>query len=486
VTQDDILTNMRWAEKRRDEIPIEVIQIDDGFQVEVGDWFNSDTRSFPLGMAQLSEQIREGGFMPGLWLAPFIAKPGAQLLHDNPEWVLRNRWRLPTNPGFTFETFSRAIDVSRPGFLEYLRNLISRIVYEWGYDYLKLDFLYAGALPGMRFDNTQTRAQALHKALSVIRQSAGEEVLLLGCGCPLGSGVGIFDIMRIGPDVAPCWSPSYRGIKFPFKNEPGLPSVRNAMQAAINRGFLHHRWWVNDPDCLLIRDQDSQLTEAEVQSMATIISLSGGSLFTSDDLPSLSDTRADWLARLLPLLPRSARVVDWFDTAYPSHLLLPLSGEIGSWHLLAVLNWNEKEDDIKIHFAKLGLPLVEAYHAVDFWRESYHRIENAWLDLSSIPGHGVRLLAIRPVGDVPLWLGDTLHISQGLAVQDWKPLEKHLEIVLDLGRRAYGKVWLTLPSDPTSMIQDGKPIAYRRDSSNVFVCDLAMDGRSRLEIYWDT
>jgi alpha-galactosidase len=477
---------MRWAEKKRDAVPIDIIQIDDGFQAEVGDWVTSDVRSFPMGMSRLSEEIQEAGFMPGLWLAPFIAKPGAQLLHDNPEWVLRNHWNLPTNPGFTFGTFSRAIDVSHPDFLEHLQGLISKITHEWGYNYLKLDFLYAGALPGVRFDDTQTRAQALYKALGVIRQSAGEGVLLLGCGCPLGSGVGIFDMMRIGPDVAPVWSPSYRGIQFPFTNEPGFPSVRNAMQAAINRGFLHRRWWVNDPDCVLVRDHDSQLTEAEVQSMATIISLSGGSLFISDDLPSLSDPRAKWLARLVPILPGSARAVDWFDTVYPSRLLLPLSGESGSWHLLAVLNWNAREKDIRIDLAKLGLPLANAYHGVDFWRESYQRIEDAWLDLSSIPGHGVRLFAIRPVGDVPLWLGDTLHISQGLAVQEWKPREKRLEIVLDLGRRANGKAWLTLPSDPTSVTLDGKPIACRHESSNVFVCDLAMDGRSRLDMVWDT
>ncbi|UCF61553.1 MAG: hypothetical protein JSV37_02410, partial [Anaerolineaceae bacterium] len=377
-------------------------------------------------------------------------------------------------------------DVTHPGYLTYLQELISIIAHEWGYDYLKLDFLYAGALPGVRFDDTKTRSQALYNALSVIRESAGEDVLLLGCGCPLGSGVGIFDMMRIGPDVAPGWLPSYRGIDFLLKNEPGSPAARNAIQAAINRSFLHGRWWVNDPDCLLVRDKDTQLTEAEVQSLATIISLTGGSLFISDDLPLLSDTRVNWMARLLPLLPRSARVVDWFDTAYPSSLLLPLSGESGSWHLLAVLNWKEAEEDIKIHMARLGLSPIDTYHVVDFWGETYHRVDDASLDLLSIPGHGVRLLAIRPVGVSPLWLGDTLHISQGLAVQEWNLLEKRLEIVLDLGRRAKGKAWLTLPSDEISMTLDGKPIAFRHVSSNVYVCDLAMGGRSRLEISWDT
>jgi hypothetical protein len=148
------------------------------------------------------------------------------------------------------------------------------------------------------------------------------------------------------------------------------------------------------------------------------------------------------------------------------------------------LNWDDAEMDERIQFTKLGLPYAEAYHTVDFWGESYRRIEGSVLERSSIPGHGVRLEAIRPVGETPLWLGDTLHISQGLAVQEWNLETNQLSSVLDLGRSAQGSVWLALPSEPISIKLDGDSIDHRCCSPNVYVCDLVLDARSRLDIFW--
>ena len=70
---------------------------------------------------------------------------------------------------------------------------------------------------------------------------------------------------------------------------------------------LHRRWWINDPDCLLVRQEDTRLTPAEVQTLATVLALSGGSLIVSDDLPALAEERVEWLARLLPPLQGRAR-----------------------------------------------------------------------------------------------------------------------------------------------------------------------------------
>ena len=485
VTQDDVLTNLQWAKQNRDVIPLEIIQIDDGFQDEVGDWYETNATSFTDGMNKLSAHIRDAGFQSGLWLAPFVAKPGARLLGEHPEWVLRDSSGRSVNPGFIFESFSRALDVTHPEYLAHLKDLITTVAHEWGYDYLKLDFLYAGALPGAHHDPTQTRAQAFYRVLKVIREAAGEDVTLLGCGCPLGSGVGIFDCMRIGPDVAPRWRPSYRGISFPFKNEPGMPATRSAIHSIITRGFLHRRWWINDPDCLLLRDENTHLTEAEVQSLATVISLSGGSLIVSDHMPALSKERVTWLARLLPPLPGTARIVDWFDATYPSRLVLPLVGEAGSWYLIALLNWSDLPADVDLDLEEMGVQFAGALHTVDFWRASYRRMEDSLLHLSEIPAHGIRLLAVRPVLEPPQWLGDTLHISQGLAVRSWNVVDKRLVAQLDLGRRAQGRVWLALPSAPEIAILDKRPISWQPAAKGVYTFDLALGGEARLEIIWE-
>jgi alpha-galactosidase len=111
-----------------------------------------------------------------------------------------------------------------------------------GFDYFKLDFLYAGAIPGRRHADIAP-LDAYRLGLGLIRSAVGARTTLLGCGAPLLPSIALVDAMRIGPDVAR-----------PSSEQSGLVSVRPAaLTAARARAFLHGRWWVNDPDCLLAR-----------------------------------------------------------------------------------------------------------------------------------------------------------------------------------------------------------------------------------------
>ncbi|MEW6567468.1 MAG: glycoside hydrolase family 36 protein [Chloroflexota bacterium] len=512
VGEANVLANLEWARAHREELPLELIQVDDGFQADVGDW-DQCRASFPSGMAALAGRIREAGFRPGLWLAPFILKPTASPVRDHPDWILRGPSGRPVNAGYVWETFTRALDVTHPRALDWARGVIRTAVREWGYDYLKLDFLYAGALSGRRHDTSVTRAQALRRALEALRREAGEEVTLVGCGCPLGSGVGIFDAMRIGPDVADRWHPAYRGIEAFFRHEPDFPSARNAVRNTISRAALHRRWWVNDPDCLLLRepsprpknmrsreahgflDEDQAppptpisaggLTEGEVQALATAIALSAGSLIVSEHLPSLSRERLSWLARLIPPLPSAARVVDWIDARSPSLLVLPLEGPVGAWYLVAVINWADSPKDLSVPLAWLGLPPADAYHALDFWQEAYRRLPAPALDCTSVPAHGARLMAMRPVRPGAEWIGDTLHVSQGLSVGEWRAGQSGIHALIDLGRRGFGRVWLALPAQPRCAVFEGRALTPHRVADDVYTLDLAVLFRGELEVAWD-
>lgn len=55
----------------------------------------------------------------------------------------------------------------------------------------------------------------------------------------------------------------------------------------INRSCMHNKWFINDPDCLLLRDSLA-FTECEIVSIATVKALSGGSFIVSDDLEGTS------------------------------------------------------------------------------------------------------------------------------------------------------------------------------------------------------
>jgi len=511
ITEVDLLANVDWAEAHRNELPLDVIQLDDGFEAEVGDWFSTNA-GFPTGLEGVSRRIHRAGLVPGLWLAPFVAKPGARILTDHPEWILRNRIGAPVNAGFIWDSFTRALDVTHPQVVDHVDRLVTTAVGEWGFEYLKLDFLYAGALRGKHHDPRRTRAQALRTILEHIRQAAGEATTLAGCGCPLGSGVGIFDAMRIGADVAVRWNPAYKGHETLLRRERDLPSVRNAIQNIITRAPLHRRWWINDPDCLILRQPHaiqipghdrhpygvvgevtsmaeslsrmrSRLTPDETISLATIIALSGGSLFVSDHLPSLSAERLDWLARVLPPLPAGLRALDWFDHTQPSILVLPLEGAAGMWNLVALFNWADEPDEGSLNLNLLKME-AEDFRAVSFWDGHYLPFKGPNLVSTAIPPHGVRLFSVRPAGPGPAWIGDTLHISQGLAVSTVEVHGRSLAMGLELGRRASGTAFLELPSLPKRSTLDGVPIESVQVGLNVHAMQLKFDGAARLEIEW--
>ncbi len=328
IDPESIRGNLQSLQRMRSDLPLDLVQIDDGFEAQVGDWLAFQP-AFPQGVAPLAAEIRHAGFSPGLWLAPFIVHPRSRLAAEHPDWLLRGAFNRPVNAGFLWNTFTTALDLTLPPAQEYVREVIHTAVQRWGFSYLKLDFLFAASLPGKRFDPTRTRAQVLRRALEDVRQAAGEEAQLLGCGCPLGPAIGLVDAMRISSDVDVGWTPSYRGQKFFFQAEPHMPSVRNALQNVLCRLPLHQRWWINDPDCLLLRPE-TRLTLEEIRTLASVIALSGGSLFLSDDLPALPPERLRIAESLLPLIGQAARIPDWLDQHTPSRLRLDLENSSGA------------------------------------------------------------------------------------------------------------------------------------------------------------
>jgi alpha-galactosidase len=474
-----IQENLLAAEAARPRLPLELIQIDDGFQAQVGDWLSTQA-AFPDGLAPLAAEITRRGFTPGLWLAPFIVHPRSRLAAERPEWLLRNRWGRPVNAGFIWNTFPTALDVTHPQALEYARQVVDTAVHAWGFPYLKLDFLYAAALPGRYRDPTRTRAQALHAGLQALRDAAGAQTTLLGCGCPLGSAIGLVDAMRIGADVAPDWHPTYFGTQFFFKPEPDFPSARNAAHNALTRAPLHRRWWINDPDCLLVRP-DSRLTLAEIQTLATVIALTGGSLLLSDDLPALPPERLRIAESLLPLIGREPHVLDWLDSPTPARLQLDLDGPAGRWHLAALFNWRDTPQAIDFKLDEFYLDPAQPYLAREFWSGKVYRI-SASQRFPAAPAHGCLLLALRPVRSLPMYLGSDLHVSQGLEVRAWERLIDRVSLVLERPGPAAGSVDLYLPRPPQSASLDGASLAWETPGAQIYRFPVRFERSARLDI----
>lgn len=464
VQESDVQENVQSALELRKQLPLDLIQLDDGFQHAVGDWLNFSP-NFPQGVAPLASHIDSHGFTPGLWLAPFIVDPRSDLAHRHPEWLLRGRFNRPVNAGYTFwGAFATALDLTHPEALDYATRIVRTAAQEWGYPFLKLDFLYAAALPGKYRDPTRTRAQVMRLGLEALRQAAGEECFLLGCGCPLGSAIGLVDGMRVSSDVSEEWEPSFSGIHTFFRHEPDFPSIRNATHNSLTRSFMHRRWWLNDPDVLL-PGPDLPFSEAEFETLATVTALTGGVLLVSGQLSQIPAHRLRQWASLLPLIDQRPSLPDWIESPTPRRLRFDLENTLGSWHVLAYFNWADEPE--KINFAPEDFNLPENAMTImrEFWTGQVYPMSLDIVTEILLPAHGVRLFALRDLTPgIPAYLGSDLHISQGLEVSDWKVAqlgeEYILEIYLERPGHAQGSLDLYLPNPPKQVLLNDLPISF--------------------------
>lgn len=481
VTANDIEENLKAIVQGQDRLPLQLVQIDDGFESEVGDWF-SFKPAFPEGVAPLAKKIKQEGLTPGLWLAPFILSPRSRLYHDHPDWILRKKSGRPVNAGLGWNTLTTALDLSNPDALAYTCEVVRRAAMDWGFQYLKLDFIYATALSGRYHDPTRTRAQVLRQAMESIRQAVGEKVTLLGCGAPLGSMLGVVDLMRIGPDVSGSWQPHFLGLRRLIRNEPSVPCARNSIRSILTRANLHKHWWVNDPDCLLIRP-DSELSLDEVRTLATAIGVTGGSILLSDDLPGLPAERQHIAEVLLPILGERARVVDWFDSPMPVRVRVDLFNETGEWQVLAAFNWKDLPEDI--HITLDDFKLAEGHYLTrEFWSGELGNLtgEKAMI-FSKVPAHGCVLLAARRIEeDKPIFVGSTLHFSQGIEVVEWKSVDNVIRATIRLPRHTAGDIFFHHPGEVKGVEVNGMPGHINKYENQIYSVALEVDGFAHIQI----
>ena len=132
ITEKEVLKNLGYLSRNKDRLPLDVVQIDDGYQEELGDWLKPNEK-FPSGMKSLADQIRGRGFTPGIWLAPFLFSEDSRFYHDNHNWYILNKKGFPLrallNPdwGATKKIF--ALDMTRPQAQEHLYNVIKTVVW---------------------------------------------------------------------------------------------------------------------------------------------------------------------------------------------------------------------------------------------------------------------------------------------------------------------------------------------------------------------
>ncbi|HYN97109.1 MAG TPA: glycoside hydrolase family 36 protein [Pilimelia sp.] len=284
VTEADIAENV--AALGGADLPVDVVQIDAGWEAEVGDWLLLSDR-----FASLDEPIRRirgAGRRAGIWVAPFAVAAGSVLAREHPEWLIGAPDGAPTPAGQWYDQPLYGLDATHPGAAGYLRRVFGGLA-ESGIDYFKIDFLYAGAVTGSRHGGLDAVA-GYRAGLQLIRDAIGPDSYLLGCGAPVLPSVGLFDAMRVSPDTAPHYEPD--------RGDVTQPGQRSATLATVARAWQHGRFWVNDPDCLIVRPAVERRAE-----WAALVARYGGLRASSDRIADLDEWGLATTRRLLSEVP---------------------------------------------------------------------------------------------------------------------------------------------------------------------------------------
>jgi len=318
----DVVANIEKARRLGRSFPIEVFQVDDGYETDIGDWLQAKP-GYP-GLDGLAAAITRHGFRAGIWTAPFSAAETSAIFAAHPNWMVAEGGR----PKFAHRSWNRAIhalDLTRPDVQAHLHELF-RALKKAGFTYFKIDFLFGSAMPGER-SRRVTPIQAYREGLRVIRKAVGRS-FVLGCGAPLLPSAGLVDGMRIGEDTAPYW-----------KTRPSAfqgPNAYFALKNALLRQFMHRRFWLNDPDCLLLRDRKIELSRNERELYALASGALDNLVIDSDDLALIGDGERRLFRRVLGLRGGRSRVLGLLgDDAY---LIRSTGGPAGDLSMVANLS----------------------------------------------------------------------------------------------------------------------------------------------------
>jgi hypothetical protein len=254
-----------------------------------------------------------------------------------------------------------AIDPTHPG----ARGLVDYYTYwftNWGFDYVKLDFLSHGSLEGVHYDtNVTTGIQAYNQGMQYLRSSLGARMFL-------------------SESIAPI---------FPYQYAHSRRIACDAMTSRISdtaytMNAVSLGWWIggrlyafNDPDLMVF---DNGPNSNEVQSRLINCAITGlylnGSILTNT--ASIGTAQQCLTNAAINSVARNARPflpVDGATGTGAATILLQQAGR--NWNI-AVFNYGSTSTSTTVNLAAAALP-AGTFFATNLWDGSTITVSNSFL-----------------------------------------------------------------------------------------------------------
>ena len=346
-------------------IEANLIQIDGGWWTDRGDYL-SVKEELPDGMKGVADYIKSKGYMPGIHLDGFRADKASKIYEAHPDWFLKdqngNTICQEIDKGDTFMKYIY-FDFSNPEVTKHIKDVLTTIREEWGFQYFKIDFIRYGlkddilkvhAKEGVTeihaFDPSMTSMERTRAGLKAMREGIGE-AFFLGCSSVFGPTFGLVDGLRTGGDISPT-------MDF-FRTR----CLQNGGNFYLNKTLVQ-----NDADYLVLRNKHDEEAERawgkhkfggnislnEARMWSDYVSLFGGIKISSDNLLTLREERKALIRATFAMKTCDRFIpIDLWDHAMdPEDAFHIMLGENEDGLYLALFNWDAESK----HYAISGLP----------------------------------------------------------------------------------------------------------------------------------
>jgi alpha-galactosidase len=361
VTAQQVLDNLDFIAKNSPGL--RYIQIDDGYQPAMGDWLETGS-AFGGDVQGVLKEIRQRGFQPAIWVAPFIAEEKSRLFQQHPDWFVKDDEGKPLQSDrVTFGGWRHGpwyvLDGTHPEVQQHFEKLFRTMRREWGCTYFKLDANFWGAIHGGHFyDPHATRIEAYRRGMEAVLRGAGDS-FVLGCNHPIWASLGLIHGSRSSNDIKRTWE-----------------RVATTARQNLQRNWQNGRLWWNDPDAVVLT---GELPENEFGFHATAIYATGGMVLSGDDLTKISSERLAMLRKLQPPTGVAARFND--DSLRVGSIKFP------DREVFCLFNWENLAQD-------LTFDLPRASNVSDFWTEEKLGRKMGSLSIKVAP-HSARVLVCK-------------------------------------------------------------------------------------------